>query len=459
MSGPPLLLVLLVWGCQGPPQQEVTADPFAGYGCEGQPDAAGLLSFHGDKDGDGHGDPAAAVQACIQPPGHSHRAGDCDDQRADIHPGATERCNGRDDDCDGLIDEDDAVDAVLWLADGDGDGYPNLQRPRQACAPGDGWVLPGSEPDCDDREASIHPGAAERCNGVDDDCDGVIDGDNAVDMLSWYRDADGDGFGEPRHGLVACEASPGWVEPAARADCDDQRADVHPDATELCNGVDDDCDGQTDEDDAYDAVPWYADTDGDRFGDPSISVLSCRPPAGYVSSPGDCDDLRASAFLGGTELCNGVDDNCDGRVDEPEALDAKIFYRDLDADGFGDPDQPTAACRKPRGYRSTAGDCDDSRPDANPHATEVCNGRDDDCDGAIDEPDADDVITWFADADRDGFGDPSVTVDACYQPSGHVSPGGDCDDADASVHPEARELPDGIDNDCDRIIDEPSPEG
>jgi hypothetical protein len=456
--------LLLLVACGGsepvtptPPPPSAPPSPpgaYQGYDCEGAGADTTMLEFWLDADGDGFGDATAAVQACGEPPGHSRQAGDCDDNQATVHPGAPERCNEQDDDCDGGVDEADAVDAVLWLADADGDGYCDPTRTRLSCGAQPGWVREGAEVDCDDADMAVHPGAPERCNGLDDDCDGQIDGEDAVDVLTWYRDADADGFGDPSITLLACEAPEGFIPPGADADCDDGQAAVHPAAQELCDGVDNDCDGVVDEDDAFDAVPWYADTDGDRFGDPSLPVIGCTPPVGYVSSPGDCDDLRASTHLGAEEICNGVDDDCDGEVDEDDASDATTYFVDRDGDRFGDPAQPRRACKRPQGHSATGGDCDDSRPSAHPEAVEVCNGHDDDCDGAVDEPDADDAITWYADSDHDGYGDRSQPLDACYQPAGYVSPRGDCDDSDPEIHPDAGEPPDGIDNDCNGVIDD-----
>ena len=218
--------------------------------------------------------------------------------------------------------------------------------------------------------------------------------------------------------------------------------------------MDDNCDSQVDEDDADDAKTWFADTDGDGHGDPELSIVACAAPRGYVGTDDDCDDLRVTSNPDETELCNGIDDDCDGQVDEDDARDASTWFQDLDGDGFGHPEHARNACRAPVGWVETAGDCDDERSSAHPESTEVCNGRDDDCDGAIDETDSDDAITWYADEDRDGFGDSEQPVDACYQPAGYVSPRGDCDDGDPSVHPDASEPLDGIDNDCDGAIDD-----
>ncbi len=458
--------LLLLLACGAPdPSTSPGWDPISergalqDHGCEAAGNQGAAITFWLDHDGDSYGDPRYDLTACAQPPGTSHRAGDCDDTRASSHPEAQERCNQRDDDCDGQTDEDDAVDAVRWLADRDEDGWPDTSTERVGCRTGPNWIQPGADPDCDDGDPAVHPGASEICNGIDDDCDGLVDGDDAADLLMWYRDADGDGFGDAATARSSCEPASGWIEPGAWADCDDGDPAVHPQATELCNGVDDDCDGVVDEEDAPDAVPWYVDNDGDRFGDPARSVLSCDPPPGYVSSPGDCDDLRAETHLGAEELCNGLDDDCDGVVDEDDATDAGTWFADADGDRFGDPDAPRRACELPPGHSATGGDCDDTRASVHPESTEVCNGIDDDCDVAVDESDADDAFTWYLDADLDGWGDRNNRIDACYQPTGYVSPRGDCDDADPGVHPGASERADGKDNDCDGAIDDLAPGG
>ena len=173
-------------------------------------------------------------------------------------------------------------------------------------------------------------------------------------------DADGDGFD-------------------VEEDCDDTDDTVFPGADERCNGVDDDCDGDTDEE-AVDAGTWYADTDGDGFGDEDAAVAACEVPEEHVAEAGDCDDTDGEVNPDAEEVCDGVDNDCVDGVDEG-ASDAGTWYADADGDGYGDADSPVTTCDVPSGYTSDDTDCDDTRADVNPGATEVCDDADNDCDG------------------------------------------------------------------------------
>ena len=259
-------------------------------------------------------------------------AEDCKPDDVNVHPDGVERCNGQDDDCDGKVDEGDY--------DADDDGYDD----QVAC-----YGLPG-EMDCRDDDASVHPGAAETCDYVDEDCNGTIDdgdldGDGALtcddcddldafilpgaaeacdgldndcdDLVDDGWDFDGDGYSE------------------CQGDCEPEDGDFGPDADEACDGVDNDCDGRVDEDDDLDA-------DG---------VPTCE---------GDCDDTDASAFPGAEEVCDGVDNDCDASSDEA-----------VDADGDG--------------YSLCLGDCDEASSAAIPGGVETCDGVDNDCNGYTDE--------------------------------------------------------------------------
>ena len=341
--------------------------------CNGLVDDDGLT----DSDGDGH----FPVGACSTP------ADDCDDGVATTYTGATELCNGIDDDCDGLLtaDEEDVDGDGYGLCDGDCDDSNGAVNPgaTETCnseddncnstvdegfdSDNDGYSI--CQGDCDDGDPAINAGASEICNGVDDDCDSQVD--EGLDT-----DSDGDGH----FALGSCSA------PAD--DCDDAVATTYPGAPELCNTIDDDCNGVADDD-------GVVDVDGDSH----YPVGACTSPAD------DCDDGVATTYTGATELCNGVDDDCDGLLTADE--------EDVDGDGYGLCD----------------GDCDDSNTAVNPAATETCNSEDDNCNGSVDE----------------GFDTDNDNYSVCQ---------GDCDDGDPAINAGATETCNGVDDDCDSQIDE-----
>jgi hypothetical protein len=405
--------------------------------CDGQVDEGVKLTFYRDADGDGFGSAANSTQSCSAPVGYVVTAGDCNDNDAAVHPGATEVCNGIDDDCDGQVDEGVKL---RFYRDADGDGYGDPAAMTEACEAPVGYVAAAGE--CNDTNAAIHPGAPEVCNGIDDNCNGEID--EGVTKTTFYRDADGDGYGNATVTTEACEAPSGYV--ATAGDCNDNDAAVHPGATEMCNGIDDDCDGQVDEGVQQ---TFYQDADGDGYGNAAATSEACQAPAGYVSNRSDCDDSNPAVHPGATEVCNGIDDNCDGQIDEGVKL---TFYRDADNDGYGDLATTTQACEAPTGYVATAGDCNDQNPAIHPGATEVCNGMDDDCDGQIDEGVT--QPTFYQDADGDGSGNLSVSTQACEAPAGYVTNSSDCNDSDPAVYPGATELCNGLDDNCDGQVDE-----
>ncbi|MED5374224.1 MAG: MopE-related protein [Myxococcota bacterium] len=197
-----------------------------------------------------------------------------------------------------------------WYLDEDGDGFGALAV--EAC--------PGQEPegavdndlDCDDSDSSIHPDAAEICDGLDQNCDGEVD--EGLETQTWYRDTDGDGWGDSNGPEQLCGASEGWV--LQDGDCDDESDAVNPDAAEVCNGIDDDCDGVTDPPSAEGALPWYLDTDGDGYGDGLVGT-ACEAPSGTADRDGDCDETDSSINPGAAEIClDLVDQNCNGLEDD-----------------------------------------------------------------------------------------------------------------------------------------------
>ena len=193
----------------------------------------------------------------------------------------------------------------------------------------------------------------------------------------------------------------------------------------------------------------YSDGDLDGFGDGIETREGCPGLPGWVTSSGDCDDLDGRIHPGAVEICDGIDNNCDGNIDE--GLGNQWFF-DRDDDGFGDPFSEVNSCFPPISTVSTAGDCDDLEPLTFPGADEICDGRDNNCNTLIDE-DPVDPTTFYVDADFDGFGTDQIALMACDPDPGTATITGDCDDADPTVYPGAKDPPDGIDNDCDGTID------
>jgi len=264
---------------------------------------------------------------------------DCDDEDPAIAPGADEVCNGRDDDCDGQTDEDPVDGDPYWI-DADGDGAGDPSQGFTACTEPDG-AAPNRD-DCDDTEPSVYTGAVEICDGLDNDCDGQTDdSDSNLDpttQADWFRDADGDGYGDDADMVQGCDAPDGYV--AAGGDCDDLEPDQSPGATEVCDGLDNDCDGLTDDDDdsldPASAVSYWVDVDGDGYGDPATEQLACVPPEGAALSPGDCDDDDPTVSPDAFDGCgNGLDDNCDGRVDETCPVSASAAAARIDGTTSG----------------------------------------------------------------------------------------------------------------------------
>ncbi len=454
-------------------------DPYTGPGAAFNDSATLCMT---DADGDGWGD--------ASPPAAATAGGDCDDADPRVSPDATEVCDEVDNDCDGSIDEEAGLGSgTTYYLDADTDGYGLATSTTSACSAPSGYVVDGS--DCDDGDATAYPGAAETCDGVDDDCDG--EADNGA-MATWYADADTDGYGDASEATEACAAPSGYV--ADDSDCDDANASVSPGASELCNEIDDDCDGGID--DGASGL-WYIDRDGDGWGDDDDVSTDCEAPEGHVSAGGDChdgdehtwpgaaeeesptacmqdgdedgfgddappagvdagtdcDDQDAGVSPDGIETCDDVDQDCDGVVDEGTTI---TVYADGDGDSHGDPATTDDACAVSSGWVADGDDCDDAQEEVHPGAEEVCNGLDDDCDAEIDDADAGvDASTgdWFyADADEDGFGDAADAVAACDAPAGYVAGGEDCDDADGAVNPSATESCNAIDDDCDGTTDE-----
>ncbi len=207
-------------------------------------------------------------------------------------------------------DEDAAVGApATWYRDADRDGYGRDDASVEACALPQGHVAVSG--DCNDENPEVHPAATERCDEVDNDCSGLVD-DDPADAPTWYFDQDHDGYGVSGISEVACEPPKDYT--SREGDCDDLDAGSHPGAIEQCDEADNDCDGEIDEPGSSGQTTWYADYDGDGYGNLAYEVEGCEAPDGYVDNAEDCDDSSADASPDNDEeICDdGLDNDCDG---------------------------------------------------------------------------------------------------------------------------------------------------
>ena len=203
---------------------------------------------------------------------------------------------------------------------------------------GDGYTV--IDGDCDDEDPAVHPGADELCDRVDNDCDMEID-EEAVDATASYPDLDADGFGDDRFIDFSCEPPPGYV--VTGGDCNDTSVLTYPGATERCDDEDNDCDDEIDEGVMY---TWYADSDGDGYGDVDVAIDACDPGPGYVATATDCDDVDPMSHPGAFEICDGIDNDCDGETDD-SAIDATDWHPDADTDGYGADGPPYGPAKRP----------------------------------------------------------------------------------------------------------------
>ena len=368
---------------------------------------------------------------------------DCDDLAPLIHPGAEEICDGIDNNCDGSLDEGTLE---IFYEDADSDGFGNVEVSLEACTAPEGYAPNGN--DCDDTDEYSYPSAPEICDERDNDCDEIID-EELIEF--WFIDEDEDGFGNPEHSYESCSPVEGFV--SNDLDCDDEDASVYPDAEELCDEIDNDCDDEIDEELL---ISVYVDADGDGYGDENSLIEVCELGQGYTLIGGDCDDIDSNVHPNTAEYCDEIDNNCNGATDESTAVDTLTWYLDADSDGFGNLNTPLQACYQPSGYVSDNTDCNDGNASAYPNADEYCDGVDNNCDTYTDEDTALDAQTWYLDSDADNFGDATIFISSCSQPSGYVSSLTDCDDGEATIYPNAPEYCDGVDNNCDTIVDEDS---
>ncbi|MFY0607029.1 MAG: hypothetical protein JXR10_09955 [Cyclobacteriaceae bacterium] len=420
--------------------------------------ATNTIYVNGDRwaaDADGDGFPSASefMFACVQPIGYIEPAGllspDCDDNDADEKPNQN------------------------WYADEDGDGYGDSNAsPIVQCeiptGPAGAYVINNS--DCDDNDSGINPTTVWYI-GVDADNDGFFGSTSSLTQCAqpagyslqapdtpdcddsdsdelpnqnWYADEDSDGYGDVNAiAIVQCEipTSPASAYVLNNADCDDNDANEFP--------------GQS----------WYADEDGDGYGDSNTAVIQCEiptsPASAYVTDNTDCDD-EDSGINPATVWYMGVDADNDGffgstssltqcaqpagysllAPDTPDCDDNDdtlnpntIWYADTDKDGFGNSEETTQSCLQPSGYVAYSYDCNDDDDSINPNTS------------------------WYPDSDGDGYGDENgIAIEQCELPTGpasaYVHDNTDCNDSDPLVYPDANDIMNGIDDNCNGYIDD-----
>lgn len=375
--------------------------------------------------------------------------------------------DGRDNDCDGLADAADS-DCSGFCTDTGEDDFTNFLTPGfcnqcsnmddndlDQTAFGENWtpywdMVDQCDSDCGTVATTVQlsdyeDGNEITCDGVDNDCDGEVDEGLAS---TFYEDSDGDSYGNLLVTSVGCVAPTGYVSNSS--DCDDDNSSINPLGTEVCDGVDNDCDGDTDEGVRID---YYRDSDGDGYGNFSNTIGGCLGsiPVGYIDNSGDCNDSNPAINPASVEVCgNSDDDNCNGSVNEG----CMTCYRDNDSDGYGNAlvsQEFMTACPGVGDFVSNNSDCDDNEGTANPGATEICgNSIDEDCDTVIDNG----CNVCYQDSDGDGYGDAGVSSLMGSCSSGWVDNDTDCDDTVDYIHPDATETCDTFDNDCNTLVDD-----
>ncbi len=426
--------------------------------------------FYADSDRDGYGRGPivylCSVNASSPPLGYSLNNSDCDDGDSTVHPGATEICDQKDNDCDGLIDED-----YSWVTGpfsscsvecGNG-----VQTRTVTCKDVNGQVVPDSYCSC-----KLKPVDHQSCTG-------------SQPPMIWYRDLDHDGFGNIRDTTFACIQPVGYV--SNHSDCNDGDNTIYPGAIEVCDGKDNNCNGLTDEGDAN--FTWYTGTWGacsvtcglgtqtrlvqcQNLNGQVVADCNCISPKPLVSQSCDAGPCHTYQWIagdwgacsapcgGGTQsrTVNCVDENGNivaGSLCDPNTkpsisqlcnVDSCHTYHWLAGDWGscsatcgGGTQSRTVSCLDENGNIVAGSLCD---PNTKPASSQPCTG-----------PQS--AVSYYRDYDNDGYGNPNVSITACTPPAGYVSNNTDCNDSSAVFNPGASDANcNGIDEDCNGIPDD-----
>lgn len=306
------------------------------------------IIFCSDSDKDGF---FVTAPGCYAP---SDKIGDCNDKDKSIFPGAAEVCDGIDNGCNGLTDEE-LPEQSYYTGTAGTLGVGICKGGMKSCVDG-AWKITTSE---------IAPAATDDCDGQDNNCNTFVD--EGQTLSTFYFDNDGDGFGNSSDSKAGCTATDGSIYSngikvfnyvTVGGDCQDDDSKINPEATESCNGIDDDCNGQVDE---KVLNTYFLDADLDGYGSSILATLeACAAPKGYVDNSSDCDDLNAAINPSVKESCNAFDDDCNGKIDDGLEGTAKCGYNNngtkftncidgviADISACADPDECKADDTKP----------------------------------------------------------------------------------------------------------------